>query len=351
MPVRMKDIARNLGVSVVTVSKVLHNHHDISDETKQRVLAKMKELHYRPHLAARSLVTGRSFIIGLVVPDLVYSFFSEISLGMTRVLRELGYGLILTSSEEDPELEARAIEEMLARRVDAIVVASCQPSAATINSIVEQGIPYVLVDRGFDGTPSNFVGADDVRIGEMATQHLVDIGRQRIAHIAHPQVSTSFRRMEGYKNVLARNRIMPVGQYLVSVAHGAEAADRNGYEAMKILLRSKPRPDAVFCFNDPAAYGAMQAILEAGLRIPEDIAIIGCGNLRYSEYLRIPLSSVDQSSQRLGEEAARLALAVVKSGHPPEPQTVLIEPRLVIRDSTLPTANTPVRAVTSQREK
>ena len=124
MIVRLKDIARDLGVSTVTVSKAIRNHVDISEATKKRVRARMKELNYRPNLAARSLITGRSCMVGLVVPDLVHAFFSELAKGLSSVLRQNGYGLILSSSEEDPSLEKEDIEQMLARRVDALLVAS-----------------------------------------------------------------------------------------------------------------------------------------------------------------------------------------------------------------------------------
>src|SRR5690349_21517198 len=128
-PVRMKDIANELGLSIVTVSKVLRDHPDISTETRDRVLKLMKELNYRPNLAARALVTGRTFSIGLVVPDLVHPFFGEVAKGMSRRLRAKGYNLIISSSEEDPDLEQREVDQLLARRVDALIVASAQTDA------------------------------------------------------------------------------------------------------------------------------------------------------------------------------------------------------------------------------
>lgn len=124
----MKDIARDLGVSVITISKVLRNHPDIGDETRQRVLARVKELDYRPNLAARSLVTGRTYLVGLVVPDLLHPFFAEIAKSLSDVLRESGYYLIVTSSEEDPNLEEQEINHLLARRLDTLIIASCRPT-------------------------------------------------------------------------------------------------------------------------------------------------------------------------------------------------------------------------------
>src|SRR5205814_7383637 len=141
--------------------------------------------------AARSLITGRSVMVVLLLPDLVHAFFSELAKGLSSVLRQNGYGLILSSSEEDPSLEKEDIEQMLARRVDALLVASCQRSPDGLETIQERGTPYILVDRKFNGHDANFVGNDDELIGEIATEHLIGLGRTRIAHIAGPQVSTS----------------------------------------------------------------------------------------------------------------------------------------------------------------
>src|SRR5689334_14454195 len=158
MPVRMKDIARDLGVSVVTVSKVLRHHSDIGEETRERVLKRMKELNYRPNLAARTPVTGRSLSMGLVVPDLVHPFFAAVAKGLSRELRKKGYSLLIASSEEDAELEQQEIEQLLARRVDAMVVAATRGSGDALRLIEEQKTPYVLIDRQFARVDANFVG-------------------------------------------------------------------------------------------------------------------------------------------------------------------------------------------------
>lgn len=335
MAVRMKDVARELGVSVVTVSKVIHDRHDISEATKKRVLARMKELNYRPNLAARGLSLGRSFIVGLIVPDLVHAFFSELAKGLSSTFRKSGYGLVLSSSDEDPEMEKQQIGDMLARRVDVLLIASCQHSPEALLEVEQQGTPLVLVDRRFKKFRANFVGNNDERIAEIATEHLIELGRKRIAHIAGQQVSTSLDRIRGYKRVLARHQVHVPDEYLVTREQGDVTGHVSGSDAMRKLLMVHPRPDAVFCYNDPAAVGAMEAILHAGLRIPEDIALVGCGNLPYSGYLRVPLTSVDQGSHRLGEETARLALGLLKAKKTARPKSVLVPPKLIVRQSTV----------------
>lgn len=330
----MKDIARDLGVSVVTVSKVLRNHADISEETRERVLKRMKELDYRPNLAARALVTGRTHIIGLVVPDLVHSFFAQVAKGLSTVLRTKGYSLIISSSEEDPELEREEVDQMLSRRVDALIVASAQHSLDSFRRIEDQQVPYVLLDRKFEGLQANFVGVDDEAIGELATEHLISVGCRLIAHIGGLDVSTAVGRREGYRRALARHGIEISPLYVVSRSHGDDEGDVTGYQVMKHLLQLTPRPDAVFCYNDPTALGVMKAILEANLRIPHDIAIVGAGNVRYSEFLRVPLTTVDQDCVAIGERVAKVALSLIDSKAPQKPRSYLLEPKLIIRESS-----------------
>jgi len=334
MAVRLKDIARELGLSVVTVSKVLRDHPDISAETKTRVLQRMKELDYRPNLAARALVTGKTYIIGLVVPDLVQPFFALVASGLSRSLRKNGYNLVISSSEENPEFEQNEIDQLLSRHVDALVVASAQRTDESFRRIEEQQTPFVLVDRRFDSLQANFVGMDDEVLGLLGTGHLADVGCRRIAHIRGPMVSTGIGRAAGYRRALGDRGLHTPEEYLVTLNQGEEASEKTGYEAMRKLLSLTPVPDGVFCYNDSTAMGAMQAILEAGLRIPQDVSLVGCGNPHYAEFLKVPLTSVDQVSEQIGERAAELVLSVIGAKGLAKPKSVLLEPRLVVRESS-----------------
>jgi LacI family transcriptional regulator len=180
---------------------------------------------------------------------------------------------------------------------------------------------------------ANFVGVDDETVGELATEHLVSIGCRRIAHIRGPQISTATGRLEGYRRVLGRHNLDPDPSWIPAATAGDEDSEARGRKAMRQLLKAHPRPDGVFCYNDPAAMGAMNEILDAGLRIPEDIALIGCGNVHYGASLRVPLSSIDQQSGTIGERAAKLALSLVESKRA-APKTILLKPKLVARAST-----------------
>jgi LacI family transcriptional regulator len=339
--VRMKDIAQDLGISMITVSKALRNRPDISVATRDRILKRAKELNYRPNFTARALATGRTHLIGLVVPDLVHSFYSEVGKGLAGVLRKSGYCLVISSSEENPEVEKQVIDQLIERRVDALLIASTQQSPEVFQRIEESGIPYVLIDRQITGLRASFVGVDDELIGCIATEHLIDIGCQRIAHIGGDHISPARGRLAGYKQALAKHRMLLDGNAVVLNDTLDKSATGAGYDSAKKLLHQHPRPDGIFCFSDVFAIGAMAAILDAGLRIPQDVALIGCSNLHYAPFLQMPLSSVDQQSVAIGQRAAKLAIRMIKSKRQKGPETILLQPRLVVRESTKRTTSAP----------
>jgi LacI family transcriptional regulator len=329
----MKDIAKDLGVSVVTVSKAFHNHRDISPATKKRVLNRMKDLNYQPSLHAQGLASGKSYMVGLVVPDLVHAFFSEIAQSLSIVLRKKGFGLVISSSDDDPDLEQDEIELMVRRRVDVLILASCQQNSKRIREVSKE-VPLVLLDRKFKDLDAHFVGTDDVLVGQMATEHLLQMGFRRIAHIGGRKTSTSLGRLQGYKSALSRHKIVVPADYIAHRKRSDLSGDTTGRLAMEKMLKMKPRPDAVFCFNDPAAIGAMNAILASGLRIPEDIAVIGAGNIRYAESFRVPLSTIDVSSSALGERAGKIALELANRKGSSYPREDIVQPKLIVRDSS-----------------
>jgi len=332
LAVRMKDIAGDLGVSLMTVSKALRNHSDISEKTRNRVLKRMRELNYQPDWIARSMVTGRTFVVGLVFPDLMHSFFAEVAKGVTRKLQPLGYQVVISDTEEDGDVELRHVDVLVNRRVDGLIIASAQRKGRLdlFRMLDRKKIPYVLIDRMLPGVDANYVGVKDDELGAMATEHLIAQGCRRVAHIRGPAVATGAGRLRGYRRALARHGITPDPAYITSGQYG----DNTGYDAMRELLKVSPRPDGVFCYNDPVAAGAIKAILEANLRVPEDIAIIGAGNVHYSDLLRIPLSTIDQSSSAIGESAADLLVNCMNTRKSPPAHQVFIPPRLIVRDSS-----------------
>lgn len=334
MAIRLKDIAEELGVSVVTVSKVLRGKTDIGERTRRRVLERMKELNYRPNMLARGLASGRTHTVGLVVPDLVHPFFAEFAKSLAAVLRANEHALILASSEESPEVEAEEIRTLLLRGVDVLLLASCRVGLRLVPELAETEVPCLLFDRSLARTKLPFVGSDDVRAGELATEHLLEIGRRRVAHIGGLRTSPSIDRAKGFERALQRHRRKIPEGYVLRYERLEDGGDRVGFEAMGQLLRMRRRPDAVFCYNDLTAVGAIEAVTDAGLRVPEDVAVIGCGNFRYARYLRVPLSSIDQGTAELGRVAGEMALGL--SGEPgEEARSVRLKPTLVVRSSTV----------------
>jgi LacI family transcriptional regulator len=334
--IRMKDIARDLGVSPVTISKVLRNHPDIGKATKERVLQRVKELKYRPNLMARGLVTGRTMLIAFVIPDLSHSFFSDIAISLSDTLRRQGYSMIIAWTAEDSELQMSEVQHLISMGIDAIIVATSGDDISSLSMLKEHGIPLVLLDRNVPELKVPFVGGDDTLVGKMATEHLIAQGCKRIAHICGPlSMSPGHSRLQGYKLAL-KEADMPVrDQYIVTPVEPGPRSFRHGFEATQRLLAAKPRIDGIFGFNDPLAIGAMEAVFAAGLRIPQDIAIIGCGNHPLAQALRLPLSTIDQNVQGLGVKCAKVALSLLQSPEKSGPRKSLLKQSLIIRRSSL----------------
>jgi LacI family transcriptional regulator len=328
----MKDIARDLGVSLMTVSKALRNHSDISENTRKRVMQRARELRYQPNWIARSLVTRRTYMVGLVIPDLMHSFFAEVAKGVAERLEPAGYQVVIANSQEDPRTEARQISALLARNVDGLIIASAHNSsrAELFRTLRARKAPYVLIDRLPAGLSAHYVGCKDEEIGLLATGHLIQEGCRRVAHIRGPAVPTGTGRLRGYRRALRSRGVEAPADYVV----GGHFDDAAGYAAMRRLLALKPHPDGVFCYNDPVAAGAIRAVLDAGLKVPQDVAIIGSGNVHYSDLLRVPLSTIDQSSFLIGQTAAELLIDCVEAKKPLAPRHVFFPPRLVVRESS-----------------
>ena len=329
----MKRIAGELGVSITTVSKVLNNREDIGHATRARVLAKVAELGYQPNAVARSLTLRRTHTLGVVIPDLMHSFFVEIVAGLETIASARGYGLLLCSSNEDPAKERAEIDMLRQRQVDGIILASVNASGNTdlLQRLGSLGIGLVMIDR--DDHPvvkCDRVVTDDVQVGRLATTHLIAQGRKAIAHILGPPIVHAKRRADGYRAALKEHKLRARADWIVR--GGFMEAD--GYRAMKKLLALKPRVDAVFAANDPSAIGAMKAIWDARLRVPEDIAIVGAGDIALGDLLRVPLSTVSWSRDQQGKEAARLMLDRIGPDPSEKFRSIVIPPQLIVRRSS-----------------
>jgi len=328
----MKRIAADLGVSVTTISKVLNHHADIGQAMRARVLKRVEELGYRPNAVARSLSLKRTHTVGIIIPDLMHSFFVEIVAALEAVVSRRGYGLLLCSSGEDARKERSELEMLRARQVDGIVLASANATGNTalLRDLTKMGVALVMIDR--DDHPKvacHRVLTDDVEVGRLATAHLVARGCRAIGHITGPPILHSQRREEGYRRALA-DANMAIDKRCIAAGGFMEA---DGYRAMQQLLSVTPRVDGVFAVNDPAAIGAMKALWDAGLRVPDDVAVVGAGDVAYSDLIRVPLTTVRWSKSEVGTSAAELILDQIEGEGRTRPRRVIIPPAIVIRQS------------------
>ena len=328
------DIARKLDISAMTVSRALNGKGEVSKEMRKKVIDCATTLGYRPNRWARSLVTRRSLMIGVVVPEIAHSFFAEIISGIEEVLEKAGYDILLCHSRSDPARERAEIQALFESQVDGLIVAPEQPESdpGPFVDLQKRKIPLVLVDRFFPGLKLSTVRLDDAAAGWMATDFLIRLGHRRIGHISGPDVSTGSLRRRGFLKALRKHGVAASKELVVQANFGID----EGREAMRKLLQLKPRPTAVFAANDPQALGAIYVCRDAGFRVPEDISIVGAGNIEGIYHPNPFLTTIDWPRQELGRVAARILLRTLEKGDRNPPEVHVFQPKLLIRHSTAP---------------
>jgi LacI family transcriptional regulator len=330
------DIARKLNVTASTVSRALNDHPRISAETKKAVLKVAQKLNYQPNLIAAALRNGKSNIIGIIVPTADRSFFSSVIRGIEEIANKGKYNVMICQTYDLYEKEVASVEALLNSRVDGIIASH---GKETVNfehfkKVKEKGIPLILFDRSNDDLEVSQVVIDDFLGGFNATEHLIRQGCKRIAHFTSTRKISIFKeRLRGYREALAQHNI-PYDEDLV-VASNLQLED--GRDGMAKLLKGKNIPDAVFSASALGAVGAMQVLKEKGLRIPQDVALVGFSNETFTSFTEPSLSTVEQHSMRIGNAAAEIFLEEVAAGNSAKfiPQKVVLKPELIIRDSSL----------------
>jgi LacI family transcriptional regulator len=326
MPVTLEDIARALNVSKMTVSRAINNHPEISIETRARILATARKMKYRPNQFARALTTKQSYLIGIVVPDLMHSYFAEICRGVEAHARPAGYQNLICSTDEEARKEKDEIEALLSR-TDGLIVASTllANEAKFYRRLISEGAHIVLIDRLLEGLRCSAVTTDDVQVGVLATEHLIQLGHRRVGHLRGPNVSTSLKRFDGYQQAMKKARLKPLSR-------DCGFTELEGYTAMRKWIAASDLPSAIFAANDPAAIGAMQAMNDAGLKVPDDVAFVGAGSIHYGDMLRVPLTTIAWSTAEMGQAAAELLLELIDGKK--KARTITVPPKLVIRRSS-----------------
>lgn len=334
--VTIEDIARALNITAATVSRALHNHPAIKEATKKIVKETAERLNYRPNRIASSLRLGRSNIIGVIIPSAEINFFGSVIHGIEKVANINGYNVLIYQSNELYESEKKGVQTFLQSQVDG-VLASISKETINLdhyNEIKRRGIPLVLFDRANDALGVSSVVVNDYRGAFDATRHLISQGCRRIAHIGGQQHVNIFnQRLKGYIDALNTHNIALDDDLIVY----GKVSIESGRECMNRLLAGPNVPDGVFAVEDFTALGAMQAIKSAGKKMPEDIALIGFANEAFGEYLTPSLSTVNQQTVVMGEEAAKLFFELQANGnvHNSQPKKLVLEPELVCRQSSI----------------
>lgn len=334
--ITIKDIARELNISPSTVSRALQDHPDISIKTKKLVNELAEKLEYKPNHLALSLRHNRTNIIGVIIPEIVHFFFSTIISGIEDVAYGAGYNVMVCQSNESFKREVTDTNALVSSRVDGLLV-SLSKETNTYDHFrhpFERGVPLVFFDRVCDALPTNRVIVDDLDGAFQATQHLLDQGCKRIAHLAGPEnLIIAQDRLYGYKKALEKNNV-PFESDLV--LHISMNSEEEGFTAAQKLLESPNPPDGIFVSNDIGAIGAMKAIKRKGLKIPEDVAVVGFSDWQISSMVEPSLTSVSQPGFEMGQAAAELFLhQIANKGQEFVPQTKVLKTKLVIRDSSL----------------
>ena len=330
----IKDVARQAGVSVGTVSNVINRPDLVSAETRAKVQAAIDLLGFVRSESARQLRAGRSRIVSMLVLDLGNPFFVQVARGAEREARAAGLGVMLCNSAEDPGEEAEYLSLFAEQRVRGVLVTPADPTGANLADFRRRAIPYVLVDRVGPVADSCSVSVDDVAGARLAVGHLVDIGHRAVAYVSGPMHLAQCRdRRTGSLDALAE-RGLP--EDALTHIEAPRLDVESGRQAGARLLALSRRPSAVFCANDLLALGVLQAVYAAGVAVPEELALVGYDDIEFAAAAAVPLTSVRQPAEKMGRKAAQLLLEETGDQAADHVhQRVVLEPELVVRQSTV----------------
>lgn len=325
---KLRDVAERSGVSISTASRALNNRADVSPKTRARVLKAAEELGYVPSSLAKGLWSGRTRTVGVIVTTISNPFYANVVTGIESVLDKEEYNILLNSSHEDPQRELRAVRLLLEQRVDGIILAPVQSEPEAVNFLEKNKVPYVLVGRRARNVEADHVVCDDYRIGELAAQHLIGRGHRRIMFINSSQNYSAQLRQEGFCQTLSAAGINLGPEWIRSVRIGQRVEDILG-----AVLEEGLDPTAIFCFCDQMAIDAMQELKQRGIRIPDDIAVMGVDNLSVGGMLAPSLTTIDVQNSQMGIGSAQILLRKIqeRSAHLAQ---VNLTPRLIARAST-----------------
>jgi len=345
VPVTLKELAARARVHPSTISRVANQDPKlrIAPPTRQRIEALLRETEYQPNGVARGLKLRQTLVLAVVIPDITNPFFAALFRGVEDAASPRGYNVLLCNTDGSPARQRSHLQSLQARRVDGVIMANSFLKDPTVRWPRHQGVPYVLVNRFSDESHDAFVGSDDLVGGRLATEHLVELGHRRIGHLAgKPTVSTGVMRRRGYLVALADRGIAADPRLVVESGYTEEG----GARAAERLLALPDRPTGIFAVTDMTAVGAFGAARRMGLRIPEDVAIVGYNDIPLAGRLVPGLTTVHVPIHEFGSAAARLLLEQIESGQA-TPRRVVYTPQLVVRGSTVAGADAREHRTTS----
>ena len=332
--ITIKDVARRLNVSISTVSRAFNDKYDIRKDTRAEILRVAEEMGYRPNPIARKLIQQKTFNVGVVVPEFVNSYFPEVIIGIQEVLIEKGYQVLVMQSNECYTTELKNIKTLEDNMVDGMIISL---SREVHNNdyylrMLEQGYPVVFFNRVDEAIPASKVVFDDYKWAYFATEHLVKQGYRKIFHLSgYRHLSLSQNRIRGFRKALDKFSVPYSRYHIIETGFFMD----EGQAVMEKLIAEDNLPDAIFAANDPTAIGAMKAIKQAGLRIPEDIALVGFSESKMAEVVDPPLTSVSQPTFEIGRTAAELLLRQIAADGFAAPKTVVLDGKLNVRASSI----------------
>jgi len=326
----IREVAESAGVSYATVSHVINNTRLVSPETRERVLVAMDALNYRPNALARSLRQGKTNTIGLVLPDSANPFFAEISRSIEDEAFKKGYSVFLCNTELDTQRELFYVNVLSNKQVDGIIFVAAGDQADSLDFLLRQKMPVVMIDRDLPNVEVDAVLTDHQLGGFLATHHLIELGHKRIACIAGPSTITpSAERMTGYERALEQAGLSYDEHLIIRGDYHAQS----GMEITHSILKLNPRPTAIFALNDLMALGALRAAAEAGYSVPTDLAVVGYDDLELAQFTNPPLTTIAQPKKEIGFQAVNLLVDRMSRKSLP-PSRVVLAPELIIRRST-----------------
>lgn len=340
MPVTVKDIAKEAGVSHSTVSRALHGNPLISDETSERIRQIALQMGYLPSAAARALKTKRSRVLGVVLSSVEDPFFSEILQGIEEVVQGSGYSLFIASADRDPDREQKIVQAMVERRADGVIICSTSFSSEQSGPLLQYGVPLVVVNNQAAEDFRYSIYHDDIDGSRQVTRHLIDLGHRRIGYIGNSASGrTTLDRLTGFRQEMEAFGLTVQPEFIYEASGGGP---EHGISAAQYFLQLPNRPTALVCYNDMLAIGVLKSLQQAGVCVPQEISITGFDNIVFSAYTNPPLTTLDQPKRFIGTEAARLLLELLASSANDESSNQqkvrILRGKLLVRESTAPPA-------------